>query len=345
MRELLSIIENWFSDNKKIALATVVKVYGSAPRGLGAKMVVNNDGLMAGSVSGGCVEGAVITESLDVIKKQKSRLVKYGISDDQAFQIGLACGGNIEVFIEPLSQDDFFLIKQSIADHKLFAKISVINGDDCGDHFFQFSDGKQFGKLKSVSLQKTVEEILVISFQNQQNHRVLLKNENQKNEVFLDIFPPPPRLIIIGAVHIAIPLVQFAIPLGFQTIVVDPRKAFSNRERFPHVDELVQRWPQDFLPEMRLDEGSYLVALSHDDKLDVPALAEACKSSTHYIGSLGSKNTFENHKRDLRELGIAEADIQRIHSPIGLNIGASGPEEIALSIIAEIVAVRNGIIQ
>ena len=301
MRELLTIIENWFSDNKKIALATVVKVYGSAPRGLGAKMVVNNDGLMAGSVSGGCVEGAVITESLDVIKKQKSRLVKYGISDDQAFEIGLACGGNIEVFIEPLFQDDFVHIKQAIIEHQLFAKITVINGEDCGDHFFQFGDGKRLGKLKSAGLQKAVEDRLAISFHNQQKHRVLLESENQQHDVFIDIFPPPPRLIIIGAVHIAIPLVQFANALGFQTIVVDPRKTFSNRERFPHVDELVQRWPQETLPELGLDEGCYLVALSHDDKLDVPALAAACKSKAHYIGALGSKNTFENHKRDLRE--------------------------------------------
>ena len=289
MRELLSIIENWFSDNKKIALATVVKVYGSAPRGLGAKMVVNDDGLMAGSVSGGCVEGAVITESLDVIKEQKSRLVKYGISDDQAFEIGLACGGNIEVFIEPLYQDDFVLIKRAIIEHQLFAKITLINGEDCGDHFFQFGDGKQSGKLKSAGLQKAVEDLLVTSFQNQQKHRLLLESENQQHDVFIDIFPPPPRLIIIGAVHIAIPLVQFANPLGFQTIVIDPRKAFSNRERFPHADELVQRWPQETLPEMGLDEGSYLVALSHDDKLDVPALAEACKSRNSLYWSIGFK--------------------------------------------------------
>ena len=343
MRELLSIIENWFSDNKKIALATVVKVYGSAPRGLGSKMVVNNDGLMAGSVSGGCVEGAVITESLDVIKKQASRLVKYGISDDQAFEIGLACGGNIEVFIEPLFEDDFEHIKQAIIEHRLFAKITVLNGEDCGDHFFQSGDGKQFGKLKSEGLQKAVEDLLAISFQNQQKQRVLLDSENQQLDVFIDIFPPPPRLIIIGAVHIAIPLVAFARPLGFRTIVVDPRKAFSNRERFPDVDELVQRWPDEYLPESDLDEGCYLVALSHDDKLDVPALAEACKSRTHYIGALGSKNTFENHKRDLRQMGITEEEIKRIHSPIGMNIGASGPEEIALAIMAEIVSVRNGI--
>jgi xanthine dehydrogenase accessory factor len=343
MRELLTIVENWFSENKQIALATVVKVYGSAPRGLGAKMVVNNDGLMAGSVSGGCVEGAVITESLEVIKRQQPRLVKYGISDDQAFEIGLACGGNIEVFIEPLMHDDFLRIKQAIIDHKMFAKITVINGEDCGDHFYQFGDGNQFGKLKSAWLQGALEEVLVTRFQDQQNHRLLLDHEEQKTEVFLDIFPPPPRLIIIGAVHIAIPLVEFAKPLGFRTIVVDPRKAFSNRERFPFVDELAQRWPQDYLPEIGLDEGCYLVALSHDDKLDVPALAEALNTRTHYIGALGSKSTFENHKRDLRELGILEADIQRIHSPIGLNIGASGPEEIALSIMAEIIAVRNGL--
>jgi len=161
--------------------------------------------------------------------------------------------------------------------------------------------------------------------------------------VFFDIYPPLPRMIIIGAVHIAIPLVTYANSLGFHTIVVDPRKAFSNRERFPHADELVQEWPEEYFQRVGLNEGSYVVTVSHDEKLDVPALAFACNSKARYIGALGSKKTFENNKQGMRELGVPETAIERIYSPIGFKIGAHGAEEIALSIMAEVIAARNGI--
>jgi xanthine dehydrogenase accessory factor len=342
MHELLTTLENWFAENKKVALATVVKVYGSAPRGLGAKMIVNSDGMMAGSVSGGCVEGAVVAEALEILNLQKPKLIKYGVTQEQAFEVGLACGGIIEVFIEPLYYDEFCQIQRDLLNHRMFARVTVISGLGIGEHCDFYPGGEQIGNLKSTSLLTEIIPVLENSFRDHQNQRLTLQNVDQEYEVFLDLFPPAPRLVIIGAVHIAIPLVTFAKPLGFHTIVVDPRKAFSNRERFPHVDELIQRWPQEYLPELGLDEGTYLVAVSHDDKLDVPALAEACKNSTHYIGALGSKKTFDNHKKDLVELGISEDDIRRIHSPIGMNIGARGAEEIALSIITEIVAVRNG---
>ncbi len=341
MHELVTTIEKWFNEKKQIALATVVKVYGSAPRGLGAKMVVNNDGMMAGSVSGGCVEGAVVAESLEILKLQKPKLIKYGVTQEQAFEVGLACGGTIEVYVEPLNYDDFCQMQRDLSAHQMFAKLIVINSPNIGDHLFCYPGGRQNGNLKSASLNAKINPFIENSFRNHQNQRLSFIIDEQEVEVFLDVFPPATRLVIIGAVHIAIPLVTFAKPLGFYTIVVDPRKAFSNRERFPHVDELIQQWPQEYLPELGLDEGTYLVTVSHDEKLDVPALAEACKKNTRYIGALGSKKTFENYKKDLIDLGISDSEIMRIHSPIGLNIGARGPEEIALSIITEMVAVRN----
>ena len=153
---------------------------------------------------------------------------------------------------------------------------------------------------------------------------------------------PSPKLVMVGAVHIAIPLVQYARILGFHTTVIDPRKAFGNIERFPHVDRLVQEWPEEFLQSFPWDQGTYLVVISHDDKLDVPALAIGCQKEARYIGALGSKKTFAKHVLDLKAAGITDEQIARIHSPIGVDIAARGPEEIALSIITEMVAVRNG---
>ncbi|MHB8135506.1 MAG: XdhC family protein [Anaerolineaceae bacterium] len=343
MRELLKTIESWISEGKQVAIATVVNVYGSAPRQLGAKMAVNQDGLMAGSVSGGCVEGAVVAEATKILKTKEPRLLHYGVTDEQAFSVGLACGGIIEVFVEPLSNEEFDRMKTDLIQDNMFAKITLIGGNGCGEKILAYPDGKHIGQFQSKNVQEEINNRLAPLFDKQINQRFMIKDQNSEIEVFFDIYPPLPRMIIIGAVHIAIPLVTYAKSLGFHTIVVDPRKAFSNRERFPHVDELVQEWPEDYFQRVGLNEGSYVVTVSHDEKLDVPALAIACNSKARYIGALGSKKTFENNKQGIRELGVPEKAIERIFSPIGFKIGAHGAEEIALSIMAEVIAVRNGI--
>jgi len=342
MRELLNVIDQWIKSDKKVALATVVNVYGSAPRQLGAKMAVNQDGLMAGSVSGGCVEGAVVAEALQIIKSKKSKLLHYGVSDEQAFSVGLACGGVIEVFVEPVDEKDFFQIKQDLESDRLFARITVIRGENCGEKVVVFPGGAQLGNFSSKLIQNEVNNKLPDHFRKQLPGRFEIQGIEELSEVFFDIYSPLPRLIIVGAVHIAIPLVTFGKLLGFHTVVVDPRKSFSNLERFPHADELVQEWPDEYFSRVGLNEGSYLAVVSHDEKLDVPALAFACKSNARYIGALGSKKTFEKNKNGMRELGIMEDAIAKIYSPIGVTIGAHGAEEIALSIITEIIAVKNG---
>lgn len=343
MRELLNVIDHWIKNDKKVALATVVNVYGSAPRQLGAKMAVNQDGLMAGSVSGGCVEGAVVAEALQIIKSKKSKLLHYGVSDEQAFSVGLACGGVIEVFVEPVDEKDFLLMKQDLESDRLFSRVTVIRGENCGEKIVVFPNGTQLGNFSSALIQNEVNHRLPEQFQKQLPGRFEISENEEKSEVFFDIFSPLPCLIIVGAVHIAIPLVTYAKLLGFHTVVVDPRKSFSNLERFPHADELVQEWPDEYFARVGLNEGSYLAVVSHDEKLDVPALAFACRSKARYIGALGSKKTFEKNKNGMRELGIMEDDIAKIHSPIGVSIGAHGAEEIALSIMTEIIAVKNGI--
>ncbi len=342
MRELLNVIDQWIKSDKKVALATVVNVYGSAPRQLGAKMAVNQDGLMAGSVSGGCVEGAVVAEAIQIIKSKKSKLLHYGVSDEQAFSVGLACGGVIEIFVEPVDEKEFSQIKQDLESDQLFARVTVIRGENCGEKIVVFPDGAQSGSFSSEVIQNEVNNKLPDHFRKQLPGRFEIQGIEELSEVFFDIYSPLPRLIIVGAVHIAIPLVTFGKLLGFHTVVVDPRKSFSNLERFPHADELVQEWPEEYFSRVGLNEGSYLAVVSHDEKLDVPALAFACKSKARYIGALGSKKTFEKNKNGMRELGIMEDAIAKIYSPIGVTIGAHGAEEIALSIMTEIIAVKNG---
>ena len=181
-------------------------------------------------------------------------------------------------------------------------------------------------------------------FNNQQTKQIKLEKGEERVDVLFDIYPLPSRLIMIGGVHTAISLVHLAKFYRFHTILVDPRKAFANRERFPDVDELIADWPQDALPKLNLDEGCYFVTLAHDDKIDMPAVEIACNSKVNYIGMLASRKNFARRSEELKAMGITDEQLARIHTPVGLSIGARGPEEIALSIMAEMVAVRNGII-
>lgn len=342
MREILQPMQDWFDDGKAVAMATVVEIYGSAPRGLGAKMAVNQDSLMAGSVSGGCVEGAVVAEALKVLKSGTPKLLHYGVTQDQAISVGLACGGTIEVWVEKLSKDNFERMQKDLLDEHLSVLVTVLSGFLAGEQVYAYPDGSLLGELSDPDLTALVKANLEDVFSLQRSARKTLEVKNTTVEVFFDVLAPSPKLLVVGAVHIAIPLVQYAKILGFHTTVIDPRKAFGNVERFPHVDKLVQEWPEEFLQQYAWDQGTYLVVISHDDKLDVPALAIGCKNECRYIGALGAKKTFANHVRDLKAAGISEEQIARIHSPIGVDIAARGPEEIALAIITEMVAVRNG---
>jgi len=342
MREILQPMQEWFESGKEVALATVVEIYGSAPRGLGAKMAVNQDSLMAGSVSGGCVEGAVVAEALKVLRSGTPKLLHYGVTQDQAISVGLACGGTIEVWVEKLSRDNFEQMQKDLQADQMAVVVSVLTGDQRGERIYVYPDGRIVGLLSDFKVGQEVKGMLTEVFQQQKSVRKQLLIENEIVEVFFDVLAPSPKLVVVGAVHIAIPLVHYARILGFHTTVIDPRKAFGNTERFPHVDRLVREWPEEFLQSFPWDQGTYLVVVSHDDKLDVPALAIGCQNEARYIGALGSKKTFAKHVRELKEAGITDEQITRIHSPIGVDIAARGPEEIALAIITEMVAVRNG---
>jgi xanthine dehydrogenase accessory factor len=230
----------------------------------------------------------------------------------------------------------------SLDNRQMVAAATVISGSNLGKKMLVWPDGRIMGDLGQPILEKHVLEKTPGLFTLQSSAQHSFTIEGQEFIVFIDVFPPPPRLVIVGAVHIAIPLVTFAKPLGFHTVVLDARSVFATRERFPHADELIIGWPPDEMVRLGLDVSTYVVILTHDDKFDIPSLQTALDSPARYVGVLGSHKTQERRLKALEELGVPQDKLQRIHSPIGLALGSVGVEEIALSIMAQVIAVRRG---
>jgi xanthine dehydrogenase accessory factor len=331
MQELISHINQWQQENQPIALATVVQTWGSAPRKAGAKMAVTPNGRMAGSVSGGCVEGAVFEEAITALTNGP-KLLHFGVADETAWEVGLACGGVIEVFVEGLNGDHYTLMQELITQEKAGATMTIIRGPAgaVGQKLTIARDGRTIGTLGAEldALALATEKKLASS------QRVQLTDEV---ELFVDVVRPSPTLIMVGGVHIAIALTQYAKLLGFQTIVIDPRRAFGSEARFPHVDTLIQAWPQKAVAQLEVTPETAVALLTHDPKIDDPALELLLPSPAFYIGALGSRSTHAKRVARLQEKGIPAEQIARIHAPIGLPISATTPEEIALSVMAEIV--------
>ncbi|MBI9049783.1 MAG: XdhC family protein [Anaerolineaceae bacterium] len=346
MRELLSDIENWTRQGKKIVLATVIDANHSAPRGIGAKMAISSDGEMSGSVSAGCVEGAVVEEALQVIRSGIPKRLHYGIADEQAWDVGLTCGGNIDVYVELMCSNEalnnFPEILTLSETEQYFVTATIVEGTYAGKKLLFLPGGEIKG---STGNKQTDTDIAQTAYEIWQLHRSALKTVKSGDEslvVFFDAQLPGERVIIIGAAHIAIHLVNLAKQMNFHTIVIDPRAAFATKERFPYVDELYKQWPQETIPGLRPDASTYLVILSHDAKIDIPALDMGLKLPFRYIGLLGSRATQSDRRAGLTELGYNDKEMERIHGPIGVPIGSRLPDEIALSIMAEIVAVKRG---
>ena len=347
MREISEEIQKWSKAGKSIAIATIVKANGNPLRPLGSKMAVTTEGQIAGSVTGGCIEGAVYEEAQEVIRSGAPKLVHYGLTSNQTpWEIGLSCGSSLDVLIEPCHSLVWQQVEQPILDalqqKTLLACATLISGDGLGAKLLVWPDGRTQGSLGSQILDQAALEAVQAQLASQDASNAVLQIAGQEAEIFIDVFIPPARLIIIGAVHIAIPLVTLAKKLGYVTIVVDPRKAFATRERFPDADELILEWPSDALEKLKPDLGTAVAAVSHDEKFDNPALAIALKSPAKYVGVLGNRRKIPNRLDALRELGVSEEELQKLHAPIGLDLGSVQPEEIALSVLAEIVAVRHG---
>ncbi len=342
MKDVLDSLNTWTERDEEIAVATVIKTWGSAPRPVGSKLITTRSGGIAGSVSAGCVEGAVIDAGKDVMSSGEPQLLHYGVADDTAWEVGLACGGEIDIFVEPFSAlaDVYEGVKAHLDAGDPMAVVSVLDGPpDARNHkLIVLEDGTTEGTL---DLGAHEDAVIAAALRHLANEKGGLIEPEQGLRLFVEVYPPDPRLIIVGAVHIAEPLVTMANAAGYETILIDPRSAFATRERFPHVDSLVGEWPGGALLGMKLNHSAYVVTLTHDPKLDDPALIAALQSDARYVGALGSRRTNRLRIERLREAGLSEEQIGRLHAPIGLDIGGRTPPEIAVSILAEIVKVRN----
>lgn len=335
MREILDAVTCWLEAGESVALATVVRSSGSSLRSVGACMAATASGEMAGSISGGCVEGATLREVEQVLSEGAPRRVEYGPVDGSGWEVGLACGGTIEVYIEPLTAVHERLLASLRADET----VALVTRLDGAGHLLAWPDGRRVG---DEGLADALGEG-TFDFDSAPSIELRPGAECAR---FIQIFAPPPFLTIVGAVHVAQPLVQLAQTLGYRTRVVDARRAFATRERFPAVDELVVAWPSEGLKPRCLRPRDGVVILTHDPKFDIPALECALRSRVGYIGLLGSPPTQERRREVLRERGFTSEELARIHGPVGLDLGGREPEEIALSIVAEIVAVaHNGRVQ
>ncbi|WP_370401228.1 XdhC family protein [Sulfitobacter sp. JB4-11] len=303
----------WVEDGQGAALATVIETWGSAPRRVGAQLVVAGDGAMEGSVSGGCVEGAVVMEAQEVIEKGGTRVLEYGVSDGDAFAVGLACGGNIRVLVEPIGKGGMpvEMLKELVAARAQREQIAY-----------------------EVALDGSVRKL--VRDGHADRFRLDRSGVSEDGATFVAIHNPPLRLVVVGGVHIAQHLVSMAQGAGFDPLVVDPREAFGAAARFPGA-RVINDWPDDALKEIGVDARTALVLLTHDPKLDDPALEIALRSDVFYIGALGSKRTHAARVARLEEAGFSAAEIDRICGPVGLDIGAAGPAEIAVSILAQII--------
>ena len=339
MRDILPDLDKWRADNNSIALATVIQTWGSSPRRAGAKMALTSDGKITGSVSGGCVEGAVFDTGVEVLKSNHPQLLHFGVADETAWEVGLACGGSIDIFVKPLNTELFKPLRSVLVDEQPAVLITVVRGSDelLGLEMLVRDNGNVTG-LISNELNEQVMNLARETLSQGESRRTML---NEDIEIFMEVILPPPTVIAVGGVHITIALMSLAKTLGYRTVVVDPRSAFGNEERFPNVDQLIQAWPDEAFQQMPITRSTAIAMLTHDPKLDDPALKIALPSSAFYVGALGSKNTQAKRRHRLLDEGLTEEQLNRLHGPIGLEIGAGTPEEIAMSIMAEIVAARN----
>jgi len=337
MNELLPDIERWRNAGKKVAIATVVQAYGSAPRRPGAKMAIAEDGQFVGSVSGGCVENDVVEHARQVLEEDHPRLVPYGISDEMAFNVGLACGGQIEVFIRPF--------EQAVPTDTPVAYAYVVEGEGPGNGLLAWESGKHRGSLgRGAAFDARVAADAIARLRDGRAGQLRYDDAPGGSvRVFVDTYPAQPTIVIFGGVHIGVALAQLAkIAGGFRVVVVDARGAWATPERFSQADEIHVTHADDYLRLHPLGSNSYVAVLSHDPKLDDPALFGALQSDARFVGAVGSPKTQRERRERLMAAGLTQEQVARIHGPIGLDLGSQSPEEIGVAVLAQIIAAKNG---
>jgi xanthine dehydrogenase accessory factor len=320
VREILSELDRWRARGDRVAMARVVATRRSAPRPTGSKLIVSETGELAGSVSGGCVESEVVEAAREVLAGGDGRLITFGISDDMALSIGLPCGGEIDVWVD---EPDPELLNE-LADVARTERRAVF--------FVDLDDGSQ--RLVSDGDNDVADELI------RSGHSKVVELHGRR--VFADVFGPPPRLFVYGAVDTADALCAAAKAIGWRAIVADARARFATKERLPNADEVLVAWPEEALAQVAPDHTTAIVVLTHDDKFDLPLLTGALATEAYYIGALGSRRNQERRRERLLEAGVDESELERISGPAGLDIGAHTPAETAVSMLAEIMAVRAG---
>jgi xanthine dehydrogenase accessory factor len=332
VRDVLDTLAGWASAGTRVATATVVSIERSAPRDPGAVLAVSERGEIAGSVTGGCVEPAVFEEAREVLAGEPARLRTYGIADEDAFEVGLPCGGTVHVFVDALDPSIAEELARAVAEERPVARLVPVSGPRAGAERLVFADD-----TPDDDAGRMAQELLA------RGETALVRVGDE--DVFVHSFARRPNMYIFGAVGHADALAQIARFLGYRVTVCDARAKFVTRERFPNVDELVVEWPDRFLEGAPVDEQTAICVLTHDHKFDVPLLKAALATSAGYIGAMGSRRTTEERSELLCAEGVSDAELARIHAPIGLGIGARTPQEVAIAIAAQLVDVtsaRNG---
>src|SRR5580693_6211450 len=361
VRDILSGITKWWEAGESFGLATVVGTYRSAPRDPGAALAVSSsaDHEVVGSVSGGCVEGAVYELSLDVCQTSDPVLQTYGVSDDDAFAVGLTCGGIIDIFVERVDQVSFpelGQIAQAVERGEPVAVATVIAGpgeigarrviwardSEQADGWHSGASGTLGSARLDAAVDDDVRGMLAQGLTGIRRYGEHGERRGDDLSVFVNSFAPPPRMLVFGAIDFAAAVARAGKFLGYHVTVCDARKVFATASRFPEADEVVVGWPHRFLAGTDVDARTVICVLTHDPKFDVPLLEVALRTPAAYIGAMGSRRTHEDRLEPLREGGMTEDELARLRSPIGLDLGARTPEETAVAIAAELIQLRWG---
>lgn len=342
MKDIFPQINAWVAEGRKFAIATVTGTWGSSPRPVGSSLAIDDTGAMVGSVSGGCVEGAVVKKALALMQDPDAggQPLHFGVSDEDAWAVGLSCGGKLDVYLE------VFDYNRGVAGRLIYETLATEFAQNGGcvyateivagkaRHMLIKADGIAIGQQEDEEVVQTALQLY------QERKSALVKIADQ--DWFFEIFPPRPKMLIVGAAHITVDLVRLANMFGMETIVIDPRRVFASKTQFddaPH--QLFDQWPAEVLPQFNLDAYTYAVILSHDPKIDDQALHVLLRSDVAYIGALGSKRTHAKRVARLQEAGYTETEIARIQAPVGVDINAKTPREIALSVMAAVIQAQN----
>jgi xanthine dehydrogenase accessory factor len=351
VRDILDPITKWWAANETFGLATVVQTFSSAPREPGAAMAVSTAGEVVGSVSGGCVEGAVYELATEVIASGQPVLRRYGISDNDAFAVGLTCGGIIDIFVEPASEARFKAlgeIADAVRTGKPVAVATIIEGPgEIGFRRIIWEGERSDGTLGAGDrLDQAVDDdargMLAQGLTGVRRYGPDGERRRDELAVFVQSFAPAPRMLVFGAIDFAAAVAKAGKFLGYRVTVCDARPVFATASRFPDADEVITDWPHRYLAGISTDERTVICVLTHDPKFDVPLLEVALRLPAAYIGAMGSRRTHEDRFARLREAGVTEAELARLRSPIGLDLGARTPEETAVAIAAELIQLRWG---